>query len=111
VNKPERNRIEPAASCRDADEIPKIPDAGMVFHDTTGEAIQLMHNGVKVIADGYYGHFNSEIVKKLRGHHEPQQERVFYEVLQLVTAGVVMIELGAYWSYYSCDFIKAFRMR
>jgi hypothetical protein len=104
VNKSEGNRIESAASCRDADEIPKIQDAGMVFHNATGEAIQLMHNGVKVVADGYYGQFNSEIVKKLRGHHEPQQERVFYEVLKLVTASVVMIELGAYWSYYSLWF-------
>jgi methyltransferase, FkbM family len=104
VNKLESDRIKSAASCRDAEEIPKIQDAGMVFYNTTGEAIQLMHNGVKVIADGYYGHFNSEIVKKLRGHHEPQQERVFYEVLKLVTAGVVMIELGAYWSYYSLWF-------
>ena len=76
----------------------------MVFHNTAGEAIQLMHNGVKVIADAYYGQFNSEIVKKLRGHHEPQQERVFHELLKLVTAGSVMIELGAYWSYYSLWF-------
>ncbi len=88
VNKPETNRIELAASGRDTEEIPKVPDAGMVFHNTAGEAIQLMHNGVKVIADAYYGQFNSEIVKKLRGHHEPQQERVFHELLKLVTAGV-----------------------
>ena len=81
MNKPEGNRIELAASCRDTEEIPKVPDAGMVFDNNTSEAIQLMHNGVKVIADSYYGHFNSEIVEKLRGHHEPQQEKVFYEVL------------------------------
>ena len=103
MNKIERDRIELAALGRDTEEIPKIPNAGMVFHNTAGEAIQLMHNGVKVIADGYYGHFNSEIVEKLRGHHEPQQERVFYEVLKLVTC-LVMIELGAYWSYYSLWF-------
>jgi hypothetical protein len=104
VNKPEGNRIELAASCRDTEEIPKVPDAGMVFDNNTRDAIQLMHNGVKVIADSYYGHFNSEIVEKLRGHHEPQQEKVFYEVLKLVTGGGVMIEVGAYWSYYSLWF-------
>ena len=98
---PETNRVELAALCRDADDIPKVQDAGMIFGSTNGEAIQLMHNGVKVIADGYYGHFNSEIVRKLRGHHEPQEERVFHEVLKLIDAGIVMIELGAYWSYYS----------
>jgi len=80
MKKPETNRVESAALCRDADEIPKVQDAGMIFCSTNGEAIQLMHNGVQVIADVYYGHLNSEIVKKLRGHHEPQQERVFYEV-------------------------------
>jgi len=98
------NRVELTASCRDTEEIPKIRDAGMVFSNATGEAIQLMHNGVKVIADGYYGHFNSEIVQKLRGHHEPQEERVFYEILKLIEPGSVMIELGAYWSYYSLWF-------
>jgi hypothetical protein len=104
VNKTETNRIELTASCRDTEEIPKIRDAGMVFCNAAGEAIQLMHNGVKVIADGYYGHFNSEIVQKLRGHHEPQEERVFYEILKLVEPGSVMIEVGAYWSYYSLWF-------
>jgi hypothetical protein len=101
---PETNRVELAALCRDADDIPKVQNAGMIFCNTNGEAIQLMHNGIQVIADGYYGQFNSEIVRKLKGHHEPQEERVFHEVLKLIDAGVVMIELGAYWSYYSLWF-------
>lgn len=38
-----------------------------------------MHNGVKVIAGGYYGSWMTEIIRLLQGHHEPQEERVFYE--------------------------------
>ena len=98
------DRVELAVICRDADDIPKVQDAGMVLCDSNGQAIQLMHNGIQVIANGYYGRFNTEIVKRLGGHHEPQEERVFHEVLKLVKAGAVMIELGAYWSYYSLWF-------
>jgi hypothetical protein len=104
MTKLEANRVELATSCRDAEDIPKVRDAGMVFYDTSGDAMQLMHNGVRVIANGYYGSFNSELVKRLRGHHEPQEEKVFYELLKLVSPGAVMIELGAYWSYYSLWF-------
>jgi hypothetical protein len=101
MRRPEINRVALTASCPDVEDIPKVQDAGMVFCNTSGEAIQLMHNGIQVVTNGYYGHFNSEIVKRLRGHHEPQEERVFYEILKLVEPGTVMIELGAYWSYYS----------
>jgi hypothetical protein len=98
------DRVALAASCRDADAIPKVQDAGIVFYNASGEAIQLMHNGVQVVANGYYGSVVSDIIKRLRGHHEPQEEKVFHEVLKLVEPGSVMIELGAYWSYYSLWF-------
>jgi Methyltransferase FkbM domain len=100
----ESDRVRIAATCRDADYIPKVTNAGSVFRDSNGDAIQLMHNGVRVLAEGYYGHFNSEIVKELKGHHEPQEERAFFEVLKSIKPGGVMIELGAYWSYYSLWF-------
>lgn len=66
-----------------------------------------MHNGIKVLADLYYDQFNTEIVKRLRGHHEPQEEKAFYEVLKRIKDGGVMIELGAYWGYYSLWFHRA----
>jgi len=48
------------------------------------------------------------IIDKLNGHHEPQEEKVFYEVMQRITRSEnnLIIELGAYWSYYSMWFVK-----
>ena len=102
----EIRRIEIAASCRDVDSIPKVDLAGSVEKKADGTLVQTMHNGVKVLADTYYNRFNTEIVKRLRGHHEPQQEKAFYEVLKRIADGGVMIELGAYWGYYSLWFHK-----
>ena len=103
---PETNRVELAALCRDADDIPKVPLAGSVQKGADGATLQIMHNGIKVLADAYYDRFNTEIVKRLRGHHEPQEEKVFHEVLKQIRPGGVMIELGAYWGYYSLWFHK-----
>jgi len=41
-----------------------------------------------------------------RGVHEPQEEVVFREVLKDVPEGGTMIELGAYWAFYSMWFAK-----
>src|SRR6516225_7065513 len=62
-------RIEMAASCRDADNIPKVEDAGAVVIEN-GIPVQIMHNGVRVIAGGYHGEWMMELIKRLRGHHE-----------------------------------------
>jgi len=103
----ETRRIEIAASCRDADSIPKVALAGSIEVGTDGVTLQIMHNGIKVLADTYYHRFNTEIVTRLRGHHEPQEEKAFHEVLKRIRPGAVMIELGAYWGYYSLWFHKA----
>ena len=102
----EIRRIKIAASCRDADHIPKVSLAGSVQKGDDGITWQIMHNGIKVLADAYYDRFNTEIVKRLRGHHEPQEEKVFHEVIKQIRPGGVMIELGAYWGYYSLWFHK-----
>lgn len=100
-------RVSVAASCSDTSAIPKVPNAGSVVLESDGRRVQLMHNGIKVSADGYYGAFTTEIVRRLRGHHEPQEEKVFHEALQHIRSGGVMIELGSYWSYYSLWFHAA----
>jgi hypothetical protein len=41
-----------------------------------------------------------------KGVHEPQEERVFSEVLKFVQPGGLMIELGAYWGFYSLWFAR-----
>ena len=98
------NRVNLTISCRDSDYIPKISNAGSVVITETGDRVQVMHNGCMVLADAYYSSFQTEIIQDLRGHHEPQEEKVFYEVLKYVKPGAVMLELGAYWSYYSLWF-------
>jgi FkbM family methyltransferase len=92
-------------SCRDCDYIPKVKNAGGVMQKN-GQEVQVMHNGVLVKKGGYHGEWMSRIIKELRGHHEPQEEKIFYELLQRIRAGGVMIELGAFWSYYSLWFHK-----
>jgi FkbM family methyltransferase len=64
-----------------------------------------MHNGVRVIEGGYYGEWMSEVIRRLRGHHEPQEELAFHAVVERLapTSGPapVVIELGSWWAYYS----------
>jgi hypothetical protein len=103
----QEERIELAASCRDTDHIPKVTDAGKVLVNSQGKRIQVMHNGTQVLADGYYSTPLTHLIEKLKGHHEPQEEKVFYEILKLVKSESVMIELGAYWSFYSLWFQSA----
>jgi hypothetical protein len=58
-------------SCRDSDAIPKVAMAGRVVESSRGP-VQIMHNGVKVVADGYNGSWMGHVIRSLRGHHEPQ---------------------------------------
>lgn len=41
-----------------------------------------------------------------RGVHEPQEERAFAEVLRFIKPGSCMLELGAFWSFYSLWFLN-----
>ena len=106
-------RVMTTLSCGDCDYIPKVDGAGECFGEA-GQRIQLMHNGIKVIDGGYYSAqdpWMTNIIRGLRGHHEPQEERAFYEMLKYVSEDAVMIELGAYWSYYSLWFLHSFPNR
>jgi FkbM family methyltransferase len=101
----EQQRIALAAACTDADVIPKVDDAGVVFEEN-GTRFQRMHNGLRVVADGYYGRFITDIVAHLKGHHEPQEEKVFWSVLEHMPDAPTMMELGGYWSYYTMWMLK-----
>jgi hypothetical protein len=98
-------RIDMAARCRDCDAVPKVADAGMVFEDASGRRVQIMHNGLRVLADGYCGPWMTQLIRLCRGHHESQEERIFHEVVKLLPDDGTMIELGGYWSYYSLWFL------
>ncbi|MEN9344195.1 MAG: hypothetical protein RLZZ453_982 [Chlamydiota bacterium] len=99
-------RVILTVGCRDADYIPKCPDAGKVFYVDNQTSYQVMHNGVKVVKDCYYGNWMTDLIYGLKGHHEPQEEKAFYEVLKHIPSNAVMIELGSYWAYYSLWFAK-----
>ena len=89
----------------DCAEIPKVAGAGRHVSDSEGD-YQLMHNGIKIRLGSYYDDINAVIIEKLQGHHEPQEELVFYKVLQQLPENPVMIEAGSYWGYYSLWFKK-----
>ncbi len=103
-----QSRVEMTCSCQDAERIPKVSNAGQVFHSPDGESVQLMHNGLKVLVDGYYGSWMTEIITRCKGHHEPQEELVFYEVLKRIPEKSTMIEVGGYWVYYSLWFLQQY---
>ncbi len=96
-----RERTKRVVACPDNAYIPRVPNAGMVLGD-----FQIMHNGIKVLIGSYYGKGPSVLLEKNRGVHEPQEERMFQEVLKHVPASSVIVELGAYWAFYSLWFCK-----
>lgn len=100
-------RIAITARCADALAIPKQPGAGTI-RDTRPWPVQVMHNGVLVARDGYCGPWMTRLIEQLEGHHEPQEELVFHEILASLPAAATMLELGAYWAYYSLWFLDRF---
>lgn len=101
----EQERIDLALLCNDCDGIPKVSDAGLVTSGEHGE-VQVMHNGIHLYCDSHYGAYNVEVIRGLCGHHEPQEEAVFHEVLKHIETGSVMLELGSFWAYYSLWFLN-----
>ena len=95
-----QTRIDLTLSCRDSDPIPKVPDAGAVV-ERDGASLQVMHDGTLVHADGYCGSWTTEIIRRLRGHHEPQEELIFHHLLPHARPGSLIVELGAWWAYYT----------
>ena len=79
--------------------IPRVPDAGKIIN-----GCQIMHNGLKVLP-GTYGNY-TRVLEVNRGVHEPQEERVFMEVLKDIPDGGIIVEFGSYWSFYAMWFYK-----
>jgi hypothetical protein len=92
-------RIQLATQSSDNAFIPRVPDAG---RETSG--YQIMHNGIRTKQGSYYGYLMARLLRVNKGVHEPQEERVFAEVLKHIQPGAQMLELGAYWSFYSMWF-------
>ncbi len=101
-------RAEMTIGCRDADYIQKVKKAGE-YAKINGQNVQIMHTGLVVKRGGYYGEWMERIIKELKGHHEPQEEKVFHEILKRLDANSAMIELGSFWAYYSLWFNKSIK--
>ena len=99
-------RVRMTLSCRDTDRIPKVTDAGKVV-EPGGQRVQIMHEGTRVIADGYCGGWMTDLISGLDGHHEPQEELLFHHLLGHVRPGSLMVELGSYWAYYTNWYLGA----
>lgn len=96
-----RSRIDSVLACPDNAHIPRVPEAGQLQG-----GFMTMHNGIRVSALGYYGAGMMNMLAENRGVHEPQEERVFAEVLRHLPANSTMLELGAYWAFYSLWFAE-----
>jgi FkbM family methyltransferase len=99
----ELSRIAQTVAVRDTDALPKVPDAGQVIA-RNGQGVQIMHNGIVVSEGGYYGAWMTEVIRQLRGHHEPQEEVAFDALLTRLKTDAdspTMVELGSFWAYYS----------
>jgi hypothetical protein len=97
-------RIANVLACPDSSRLERVRDAGRIVGD-----YQVMHNGVKVAVNGYYGDGITRMLTANRGCHEPQEEVVFDAVVKSLEPGATMLELGAYWGFYSlwfCQVVK-----
>lgn len=94
-------RGELLLECRDNERIPRVEDAGRLL-----DGCLIMHNGLRVRPDSYYNYATLRMMQRNRGVHEPQEEFVFQQVLPLMPPGATMLELGAYWGFYSMWFSK-----
>lgn len=92
-------------NCTDSDPIPKVLDAGQIKETSEGP-VQIMHNGLQVVAGGYHGSWMAHIIRSLRGHHEPQEELLFNSLLRFSRHDSLIVELGAFWAYYTLWYLK-----
>lgn len=104
-------RVIRTLSCPDSDYIPKVDNAGQIIQHK-GKPVQVMHNGIMIHLHSYCEgkrwntRWMTDLIEGLSGHHEPQEEKAFYEVVKTLKPGSTMLELGSWWAYYSMWFNK-----
>jgi hypothetical protein len=94
-------RIENVLNSEDNLKINCVKKAG-----TLKGNLLMMHNGLFIQPLSYYGYPVLKMLLDNKGIHEPQEEYVFQEILKEMPKGATMIELGAFWSFYSMWFNK-----
>ena len=100
-----QKRIDVVLRCPDNDFIPRAEGAGSLMDNAL-----LMHNGMVVDPMSYYSIPMLQMLMENGGVHEPQEERLFQEVMTSMSGSgqKLMLELGAYWSFYSMWFLQKF---
>lgn len=94
-------RIANVLASTDNEKINCVKNAG-----TLKGSFLVMHNGLLIEPLSYYGYPVLKMLLDNKGIHEPQEEYVFQQVLKEMPKGAMMIELGAFWSFYSMWFNK-----
>lgn len=94
-------RIQTVVLSPDNQHIARVQGAGEIKGD-----VQIMHNGVKIHVGSYYGDGNTVLLHTNQGVHEPQEEKVFEEIIKILPPKSIMLELGAFWAFYSMSFQK-----
>lgn len=94
-----QQRLNDVVNCEDNKYISRVPNAGEIVRGN-----QIMHNGLKINLGSYYGPELTKILYENKGVHEPQEERVFAEVVKEIGPSSTMVELGSFWSFYSMWF-------
>ena len=99
------SRIGKVLDSKDNQYIPRHERAGSIV-----DGLLIMHNGIKVDPLSYYSFGTLKMLSDNKGVHEPQEEKVFQEVLKTIDPNrqATMLELGAYWSFYSMWFLSLF---
>jgi hypothetical protein len=96
-----KQRIETVLAAPDNAAIDRVHNAGRITHD-----VQRMHNGILIHVGSYYGDGNTLLLYHNQGVHEPQEEKVFGEILEYLPSSSIMLELGSFWGFYSMTFLK-----
>ena len=89
------NQFKKAIQCRDTVNIPKVENAGEVI-TYNGSSCQVTNNGSLIHEGCYHQKWVTDIIKELKGHHEPQEEKLFHEALTYVPDGGTMLECGSF---------------
>ena len=100
-----RPRIKDVLESQDNQDIPRDELAGQLL-----KGYLYMHNGIKIDPLSYYNYPMLKMLMDNKGVHEPQEEKIFQKVLDSLPmkGQKTMLELGAYWSFYSIWFKKKF---
>lgn len=82
--------------------IPRVSNAGNI-----NKGFQTMHNGLQISTGDYYGLPITKMLHLNKGVHEPEEEKMFMDVINKMPKDPVMIEMGSFWAFYSMWFLKS----